>query len=796
MYKHITVNAHTPTVGALNFSHLLDAPAGKHGHTVVRDGKLYFEDGVRARFFGFNLAGSGILPKKETAEAYAERLASLGCNVVRLHAADGLEPNFPSTDYKNSLIDYSEKGRGRTLDRENLDRLHYFVYCLKQKGIYVQVDLLCYRIFTDIGDLEHTPPQSRVKAMSIFNEGLIKLQKEFATEYLSAVNPYTGMSFLEDPCVMAIQVTNENSAFYTSIAELKLPERAPFEAERKRRFNEFLTKKYGTREALAAAWTRQGECALLPEEDPLCGTVEPIGYGDYKQPYCDHKNSWIGLDSPARYADYMEFGIGLNLHYYEEMLAHIRSLNPKAPINGANLTRGAADTYSTNVGADIAENNAYFNHPGGGIRNVRFSWKECINTDPRSATYPNGYDGSHILSQLSCGNVKDMPFVVSEWNEYGGQPFHSPTFLMTAAYARLQDWDGLMLYRYTSSNDHTELSDSYIEHVYEAYKDPSLIGQIGAVATVFLGGDVQAARRTVDICYTREDMKMLPDGYRNPYGFLPFISRTRALFTDEGYASDADLAVSAGFASNGDYTKASHALVYARTPYEDALEQKYVGTAFLDRHRGEDAVPFLDLGTLSGNSAVIDLDKTDSIERDSDYTGFSRFADGAMKHWGLWDADKGIVGDSCFVSDTGEIRFDFGEGEFRLETPSICIFSGYPKGKPIALGSMTAEISNEKMSFSLLSRDGKPLSDSRHLVLLATGNTGNDDNRWDGNILLEFRGHISAEEPVGTLTVPDARSVYALDIYGNRLYELPKNGDSFKMGGENTPAAMAFEIFR
>ena len=55
MTQHIAIDKATPNVGALDFFHLLDAPAGKHGHVVVRDGHCYFEDGMRARFIGFNL---------------------------------------------------------------------------------------------------------------------------------------------------------------------------------------------------------------------------------------------------------------------------------------------------------------------------------------------------------------------------------------------------------------------------------------------------------------------------------------------------------------------------------------------------------------------------------------------------------------------------------------------------------------------------------------------------------------------------------------------------------------------
>ena len=77
-----------PQRGRLDFSHLLDAPAGKHGHVVVRDGHFYFEDGMRARFIGFNLPTRSNTPDRETADKLAARFASLGVNVIRLHAAD------------------------------------------------------------------------------------------------------------------------------------------------------------------------------------------------------------------------------------------------------------------------------------------------------------------------------------------------------------------------------------------------------------------------------------------------------------------------------------------------------------------------------------------------------------------------------------------------------------------------------------------------------------------------------------------------------------------------------------
>lgn len=88
MKQRIKIDKTAPNTGALDFSWLLDAPAGKHGLRKWKDGRLYFEDGTRARFIGFNMPIRANTPDHCTAERLAERLTSLGVNVVRLYAAD------------------------------------------------------------------------------------------------------------------------------------------------------------------------------------------------------------------------------------------------------------------------------------------------------------------------------------------------------------------------------------------------------------------------------------------------------------------------------------------------------------------------------------------------------------------------------------------------------------------------------------------------------------------------------------------------------------------------------------
>ena len=88
MKQHLRIHKAEPNRGILDYSHLLDAPAGKHGFVKTMNGHLYFEDGTRARFLGFNVAARSNTPDHETADKMAERFASMGVNIIRLHAAD------------------------------------------------------------------------------------------------------------------------------------------------------------------------------------------------------------------------------------------------------------------------------------------------------------------------------------------------------------------------------------------------------------------------------------------------------------------------------------------------------------------------------------------------------------------------------------------------------------------------------------------------------------------------------------------------------------------------------------
>ena len=232
----------------VNISAWNDVPAGKHGFIRVENGKFVHDQG-RFLIWGTNLCFSANFPEKEQAEKLAARLARFGFNCVRLHHMDARDiwGSNPT-----SLL---------TLDPQQLDRLDYLIYQLKLHGIYVNINLHVSRKFDDRDGFPHAAERPDYdKGLDNFYPPFIELQKKFARDLLTHVNPYTRTAYFEEPAVSMIEINNENSIVSQwgdsrSGKIMTMPE--PYITEFQRQWNEFLKQKYETDEALATAWKFQ-----------------------------------------------------------------------------------------------------------------------------------------------------------------------------------------------------------------------------------------------------------------------------------------------------------------------------------------------------------------------------------------------------------------------------------------------------------------------------------------------------------------------------------------------------------
>ncbi len=231
---------------ASSMAHLLDAPAGKHGFVRV-EGEHFVTDAGRIRFHATNLTGPANFPTHEQADKVAARLARFGINCVRLHYFDAEYENF-MTEKEAGIFGKSnalpkafaaDPSQPFRLDPAMLEHQDYLIAALKKRGIYVDMNLHVARFR---------------KGLSFFDPRIIASEKEYAKQLLSRVNPYTKLSYAEDPCVAVIEINNENALFnnYHGGALDNLSE--PYAGELRKQWNAWLRSKYGDTATMRGQW--------------------------------------------------------------------------------------------------------------------------------------------------------------------------------------------------------------------------------------------------------------------------------------------------------------------------------------------------------------------------------------------------------------------------------------------------------------------------------------------------------------------------------------------------------------
>lgn len=187
----------------LDFSKMpwFDAPAGKHGRVVVRDGHFEFArlPGVRQRFYGVNLVFGGNYMNGEEAEELADRLARMGYNAVRIH------------HHEQALCDPKD---GTTIRPEPMALLDRLLTACIRRGIYVTTDLYVSRNvpWRSCGiDRDGTIPMQTFKDLVLFNEGVCSNYLAFARQFLGHVNSATGRRWADEPAFALLALVNEGN---------------------------------------------------------------------------------------------------------------------------------------------------------------------------------------------------------------------------------------------------------------------------------------------------------------------------------------------------------------------------------------------------------------------------------------------------------------------------------------------------------------------------------------------------------------------------------------------------------
>lgn len=189
-----------------DFSSLLDAPAGKYGAiTATSAGHFAFQNraNVPVRFVGVNLTGATNFVSHEEADILAERFALSGYNSIRMHHID-------------NILLAARETNSHQIDPVKMDQLDYLFAAFKNRGIYVNIDLFSARApsLSEAATIGLDPELSlrgQFKVIAPISKPAQDLWDQFAINFMTHVNPYTGMSWAQDPALIGICPINEDT---------------------------------------------------------------------------------------------------------------------------------------------------------------------------------------------------------------------------------------------------------------------------------------------------------------------------------------------------------------------------------------------------------------------------------------------------------------------------------------------------------------------------------------------------------------------------------------------------------
>jgi hypothetical protein len=403
-----------------------EKPAGKRGFVKAAGDQLNFEDGTVARFWGTNLTASALFgTSKENVKQQARRLSALGFNLVRLHHHDSfwVSPN---------VFGDATRPDTQNLDSTMLDKLDWWIKCLKDEGIYVWLDLHVQRglkpgdRIDGFDEIRKGQPAADLKGYNYVSTSIQQAMKRFNEAYVNHRNSYTGLRYKDEPAIAAMLLTNENDVTHHFGNALLPDKNVP-------QHNALYTSKAN---AFAATW----------------GLSKDKSWRSW-----EHGPSKIFLND-------------LEQRFNVEMIAHLRTLGVRVPIVTTSYWGSEPlSSLPALTAGDMIDVHSY-----GGIGELE----------------RNPLHAANLVHWIAAAHVAGKPLSVTEWNlGTFPEPDRHAMPLYVAASAALQGWNAMMLYAYSQ----VPLNDPGAPSNWAAANDPALISTLPAAALLYRQGHVQEA---------------------------------------------------------------------------------------------------------------------------------------------------------------------------------------------------------------------------------------------------------------------------------------------------------------
>jgi hypothetical protein len=481
----------------IDLSFLLEPPAGKDGFVHVKNDQILRGNGTPIRFWGFNITewsrGSTEIPTKEDSPMWASALARSGANLVRLQFLDLPAPR--------GLIDGS-RDDSQHFDPVQLDNEDFFLAEIMKRGIYVDFNLNVGRQFkTGDGVLA----LREGKGPLLFDKRLIELEKDYARQLLTHVNPYTKRAYVDEPGVAIVEIVNEDAI------GIGWSSGNAYDQELTDLFN---------------AWVLKNVSA-----SKLADFREMAGVGP-DQPVPRLKGQALRGATKERYYAECKFFSDLQSGFFAEMASFLRdTLHVKCPLIATADHSHSGSAYALEADAqqlDIMDGHDYWRHPAV----PPFRHNPMVN-EPLNST----------VVELSRTAMSGKPFTVSEVNHPWPNQFACEGIPILAAYGCFLKWNAIVWYTFEPKRNPGW--QPVLTEPFDMSHDPVKMPQMAAGALMFLRGDLEGAKKTVERSYPTEeiwDSKLLA-GTNRPYftpGFpmpLPLVHGSRVASLAGGASS-------------------------------------------------------------------------------------------------------------------------------------------------------------------------------------------------------------------------------------------------------------------
>ena len=472
---------------ALDLSALVDAPAGKYGRAVItQDGHVAFEHKPQPqRFIGFSGDPDEKVWKSSKdsdfpflAAEYARAIRAQGYNLFRMHGFDEWLMTDSSEDMK-PLPRY-------------LDRWDRMVYEMKRQGIYLQLNIFAFAIYSPRQNRFLTTEKRNANKV-LFLVGEPKIRERFAEacrDILGHVNPYTKLAWKDDPAFVAVEYYNELGLGIELAPKMESAYPEDFRYF-KAKWRDFLAKKYA-----ALPEGKNPHSPATMENPPL-----PV-FWDKSQLRADYDEFWYEcMKETYRFCDQVMKDCGYS------------GLTLQCPMPAL---RCAAVSWE---GVQIVDAHGYLSHPEGGEQ-PGASVAQCSSIEEAANVFRRRF-GQHIYGR---------PLFFNEHNYCFRSPFQYEKPLTLAAYAALNDWDSLGIHAGAVALENDRRASSF----YTA-NNPVLRAGEFLSTLFFLRRDVASARHNLAVVLSK-DYVFRPGNSANALAptqsRLTLLTKVSSLFSD------------------------------------------------------------------------------------------------------------------------------------------------------------------------------------------------------------------------------------------------------------------------